>query len=256
MIVRDTTIQKPILQNLVPVLTEDGVLQGLIQTGVQEWQGESATLEFPTRRVQLVAKEFIDENITRQLMCAVFPVTLTRGREPWNGIPNFLSAHRMGYSSVWAIPVMNPAYNRVAIGELKLFTSNKLDPVSKNDEKPIESTSNVEKETVVVKATIGVSLYKFTKRFSFVEFNWVDLFRRKLETFGITEQCFLFVQTVQSPTVFKTLCYNSTNSSAVPYILQIMRVSRETPDVGMYDFVLEVEGTRKYLFQISLNLRS
>lgn len=256
MIVRDTNIQQPILQNLIPVLTEDGVLRGLIQTGVNEWQGTSATLEFPTRKISLVAKEFIGENVTRQLMCAVFPVTLTKGREPWNAIPNFLSAEKMGYFSVWAIPVMNPGYNRVTIGELKLFTSNKLDPTSKDEDKPVSPTTQTQKDTIVVKANIGVSAYKFNKRFSFVEFNWVDLFRRKLETVGITEQCFISVQTVQSPPVFKTLCYNSTTSSAVPYILQIMRVSRELPDVGTYEFVLEVMGKNRYLFQITLSIRS
>lgn len=256
MIVQDTTIQQPILQNLVPVLTEDDVLHGIIQTGVNEWHGASATLEFPTRKIILVAKEFIGENTSRQLMCAVFPVILTKGREPWNGIPNFLSAEKMGYFSVWAIPVMNPGYNRVTIGELKLFTSNKLDPIMKDKNNPVSPTAQVEKETIVVKANIGVSVYKFNKRFSFVEFNWVDLFRRKLETVGITEQCFMSVQTVQSPTVFKTLCYNSTTSSAVPYILQIMRVSRELPDVGTYEFVLEVMGKNRYLFHITLNLKS
>ena len=256
MIVQDTTIQQPILQNLVPVLTEDDVLHGIIQTGVNEWYGASATLEFPTRKIILVAKEFIGENTSRQLMCAVFPVILTKGREPWNGIPNFLSAEKMGYFSVWAIPVMNPGYNRVTIGELKLFTSNKLDPIMKDKNNTVSPIAQVEKETIVVKANIGVSVYKFNKRFSFVEFNWVDLFRRKLETVGITEQCFMSVQTVQSPTVFKTLCYNSTTSSAVPYILQIMRVSRELPDVGTYEFVLEVMGKNRYLFHITLNLKS
>ena len=256
MIVQDTTIQQPILQNLVPVLTEDDVLHGIIQTGVNEWYGVSATLEFPTRKIILVAKEFIGENTSRQLMCAVFPVILTKGREPWNGIPNFISAEKMGYFSVWAIPVMNPGYNRVTIGELKLFTSNKLDPIMRDKNTPVESATQVEKETIIVKANIGVSVYKFNKRFSFVEFNWVDLFRRKLQTVGITEQCFMSVQTVQSPTVFKTLCYNSTTSSAVPYILQIMRVSRELPDVGTYEFVLEVMGKNRYLFHITLNLKS
>lgn len=256
MIVRDTEIKEPILQNLIPVLTEDGVLHGLIQTGVNEWKGNSATLEFPTRKINLVAKEFLGEGVVRKLMCAVFPVTLTKGKEPWNAIPNLISSEKMGYFSVWAIPVMNPGYNRISIGELKLFTSNKLDPSSKEENPPVNPDSQAESKTIVVKANIGVSVYKFNKRFAFVEFNWVDLFRRKLETLGITEQCFVSVQTVQSPTVFKTLCYNSTVSSAVPYILQIMRVSREIPDVGLYEFVLEIMGKNRYLFQISLNLRS
>lgn len=255
MIVCDTTIEEPILQNLVPVLTDDGVLRGLIQTEVTEWQGSTGTLEFPTRKIDLIAKCFRSEQGTRKLMCAVFPVTLTPGKEPWNGIPNFLSADKMGYFSIWAIPVLNPGYNRVSIGELRLFVSNTLDPTSKEDS-AVGVNTPVPTQTIVVKANISVSTYKFNKRFSFVEFNWVDLFRKKLSSVGITEQCFLSVQTLQSPTVFKTLCYNSTNSSSVPFILQIMRVSRQLPDDGSYDFVFEVMGKNRYLFQITLTLRS
>ena len=257
MIISDTDIKEPILQNLVPVLTEDGVLRGMIQTGVREWQGQLATLEFPTRTITLTAKRFQNEKVSRELMCAIFPVNLSQSKQPWNGIPGFLSAVTMGYFSVWAIPVLNPDYNRTSIGLLSLFNSNKLDPSTKETiSAPVDPSTVQSKPPVVLKATVSVSVYRFKKRLAFVEFNWVDIFLRKLEAEGLEkEQCFLTVQTLQSPTAFKTICYNSTNSSSVPFILQIMRISRNMPEAGTYDFVLEVVGKGHYLFNISLVLK-
>ena len=163
----------------------------------------------------------------------------------------------MGYFSVWAIPVLNPDYNRTSIGLLSLFNSNKLDPSTKETTPaPVDPSTVQSKPPVVLKATVSVSVYRYKKRLAFVEFNWVDIFLRKLEAEGLEkEQCFLTVQTLQSPTAFKTICYNSTNSSSVPFILQIMRISRNMPEAGTYDFVLEVVGKGHYLFNISLVLK-
>ena len=260
MLVEDTFIEKPILQNLVPVLTEDGVLRGLIQIPLHSWSGSSASLELPNRVLSLQAKLFIGEKTKRELMCAVFPTPLTQGREPWNGISNFLSADGMGYFSIWAIPVMNPDYNRVTIGELKLFTSNVLDPKDESDNPlpihPNSSNDSDSNESMVTTAKVGVSLNRFKDRFSFIEFNWLDLFRNKLESLGIKEACFVSVEILETPKAFKALCYNSTDSSAVPYILQIMRISKENISIGSYNFVLKVEGKKQHLFHLILNIRS
>ena len=251
-IIKDAVIEEPILQNLIPVLTEDGVLHGLIQTGVREWSGSSATLELPNRTLQLKAKSFQGERGTRVLMCSVFPVCLSEGQRPWNGIPGFIDPSL--HFSIWATPVMNPGYRRCDIGNLNLFVSNILDPSEKGSEHQTnEITENT--DPVVLSAVIGVSASRFEDRFSFVEFNWADLFRKKLEAEGITESCFISVDILQSPPQFKTICYNSTDSSAVPYIMQIMRVSPSAPDMGQYDFVLDIRGKGSYLFKLTLSLR-
>ena len=253
--IQRTTILGEHFQALIPVLTDDGILRGLVQIPAMQLNSETKTITLGTRTLPLTALEFSDERHVRKLMCIVFPFSPAVGYAPWNGLEGWIPPSKLGNMAAWAIPVLNPGYQRKTLGLLNIFVSSLLDPKSIESLNTQTVSGNDSKSILALSMTLNVNADRFDDRFSFIELNWMDALREKLKALDIDEQCFLSIYTLDAPAPFHVVCYNSTSSSAVPYMLQIMRVGRQSLTEKSYQFVFEIEGRLKYHLVLTMNLK-
>lgn len=225
-----------ITQSLIPVISSDGVLRGMVQIAPHTFTKTTELYTFGTRTLPVQAMRFSDlpRKIERLLMCLSFDASLSSGKDPWNGLPNFIAIADLGMMSIWAVPVMNPGYLRSTLGLADLFVSDRYD-VKKL---PSKDDSSATDELIEITIKTNVSISKFPQKFSFIECYWPTFIRDKVD---FCTCAFHGIEVVQSDPSFKVMFYNKDTSSKVPDIMQIMLIN--VVNVGkVANFVFDIFG--------------
>lgn len=106
-------LDKPVSQYMVPVLTTDYMLHGLVHIPQTEFTQTPQVVNVNGQDLQCVAYSFNE----RIVFCLMFNPCLSHGHREWLGLPNFLPLSKFQMTSYWVAPVGNIAQNIRILGK-------------------------------------------------------------------------------------------------------------------------------------------
>lgn len=234
------------VQHLLPVISKQQVLLGMIQSKPLELDGTDITIDNRTFKPQYLRFEDLGNKVDRSIYCII--------DENCNGVSGFIPSSKLGIFSIWATPVFNPSYLRSTLGLVEFLTTSKYDSnhtfiTREEQENPVSSD-----DPKLVSASANVSISKFKDKFSFVEFDWVSVLNARILKCKLKPCEFKSISILQNDTPFRVIFYNSNNTNSIPNLLQIMRIGEVTAKT--YEFVFDVEGSYPIMFKLALNVKS
>lgn len=239
-----TAIDRPVRQYLVPVLTDDFVLQGLVHIDLTEFNTTPFTIEVKSCKLTCNAYSFNG----RVLFCLMYPASNSDKVKAWSGLPNFQPVSQFQMTSYWAFPVGNLATKYVDFGQAELLTSSRYDPKTLQ---PMQSADHAVDDKTVATIKINVPASRWPRRYAVLDLNWMSLLISKLKM-QCTLDSFKDVQIVSCESPFKAFVLTNDNSG-VPQILRLM-LNADTVSKGEYQVVMQIQGEKQYLVVLNFSL--
>lgn len=239
-------LDKPVSQYMVPVLTTDYMLHGLVHIPQTEFTQTPQVVNVNGRDLQCVAYSFNE----RIVFCLMFNPCLSHGHREWLGLPNFLPLSKFQMTSYWVAPVGNIAQKYTDFGQVDLLRTSRYD---KDTLQPMQdSDAPIADETVVATIRINVPASRWPKQFSVLDLNWMSLLISKLKM-QCKHDSFKDVQILSSQAPFKAFALTA-DSSGIPQVLRLM-LNAESVSPGEYQVVLQATGDKKYLCVLNFNVK-
>lgn len=229
-------------QHLVPVLSSDQALRGIVMIPNTKFQGSEQELTIEGKSYVAKAIRFFDadRHVDRLLFCIV--VDFSNNAQTWLSIPGLIPPSKFGILGAWAIPVGKQKHI-FSLGLAELLTRTIYDKFS-----VVQSKSS--RKTYSVSLAVNVSKQRFAERLSSIEFMWDKMLACHLDKRNMKDE-FLDVRIDGVDDGFRAVCF----SNAVGGLPSIMRIMALHPiDNGTYRVLWFVTG-KNADYQVTLSLR-